>query len=212
MHMSQAQCSLSVGKVVSVELPAAHARIYLRSWTTSKCEKRPVRFKTRRMASGLWFVSSATRPGSTVDHAAEFPPPAREVQRNANLVVLVGWSLLTGLVRAVPVVMAGVLAQDRAQLLVAVEQHPVSALGSRGAYPPLGVAVRPRGPRRGLHYRHALAGEDRVEDPGEFGVRKRKQPVRSPRSMIRLRTCWAVHAPVGRRSLPERAPVWSSPP
>jgi hypothetical protein len=50
--------------------------------------------------------------------------------------------------RAVPVVIAGVLAQDRAQVLLAVDQHPVSALSLRGAYPSLGVAVRPgrRGP------------------------------------------------------------------
>jgi len=89
-----------------------------------------------------------------VDHPAEYLPPLdRQVQRNADLVVLVGWSLLTGLMRAVPVEMAGVLVQDRAQVLLAVDQHPVSALGSRGAYPSLGVAVRPRGPRRGLHYR-----------------------------------------------------------
>src|SRR6185437_1720379 len=110
-------------------------------------------------------------PVVLVDHPAEYLPPLdRQVQRNADLVVLAGWSLLTGLMRAVPVTMAGVLAQDRAQVLLAVDQHPVSALGSRGAYPSPGVAVRPRGPRRGLHYRHALAGEDRVEDAGELGV------------------------------------------
>ena len=36
----------------------------------------------------------------------------RQVQRNVGLVVVVGRSLLAGLVRAVPVVMGGVLAQD----------------------------------------------------------------------------------------------------
>jgi hypothetical protein len=48
-----------------------------------------------------------------VDYAAEYLPLLdRQVQRNADLVNLVGWSLLTGLVRAVPGVMAGVVAQD----------------------------------------------------------------------------------------------------
>ena len=51
-----------------------------------------------------------------------------------------------------------------------VDEHPVGALGSRGADPPLGITVRPRGPRRGLHYPHAVVGEDRVEDTGELGV------------------------------------------
>ena len=56
--------------------------------------------------------------------------------------------MLAGLVRAVPVVVAGVLAQDRAQVPFALDEHPVGALGSRGAYPSLGVAVAPH---RQLH-------------------------------------------------------------
>jgi hypothetical protein len=66
-------------------------------------------------------------------------------------------------VRAVPVVMVGVLAQDRLQVSFAVDEHPVGALGSCGAYPSLGVTVRPRGPRWDLDRRHALGIEDRVE-------------------------------------------------
>jgi len=66
--------------------------------------------------------------------------------------------------------LAGVVAQDRAQVLLAVDQHPVSALGSRSANPSLGITIRPWGPRRGLYYRHALAVEDRVEGAGELGV------------------------------------------
>jgi hypothetical protein len=84
-----------------------------------------------------------------VDHAAEhLPPPNRRVRRNVDLVVLVGWSLLAGLVRPVPVVMAGVLAQDRSQVPFAVDEHPVGALGSCAAYPSLGIAVAPH---RQLH-------------------------------------------------------------
>jgi hypothetical protein len=85
-------------------------------------------------------------------------------------VVLVGWSLLAGLVRPVPVVMAGVRAQDRPQVPFAVDEHPVGALGSCAAYPSLGETVRARGPRGDFDNLDALAGEDRVEGAGEFGV------------------------------------------
>ena len=89
----------------------------------------------------------------------------------------------------------------------AVDEHPVGALGSCAAYPPLGIAIRARGSRRGPHYCHAIAGEDRVEDAGELvsrsRIRKRKEPVRSPRSTIRLRACWAVQAPSGWADTPE---------
>jgi len=34
----------------------------------------------------------------------------------------------------------------------------------------LGITVRSRSPRRDLDWRHALAGEDRVEGAGELGV------------------------------------------
>jgi hypothetical protein len=42
----------------------------------------------------------------------------------------------------VPVVMAGVLAEKRPQVSFIVDEHPVGAFGSCGAYPPLGIAVR----------------------------------------------------------------------
>jgi hypothetical protein len=65
------------------------------------------------------------------------PVPSRgpQVQRGSSLAVLIGWSLLAGLVGSVPVVMTGVLAEDRPQVPFAVDQHPVGALGSHGAYP-----------------------------------------------------------------------------
>jgi hypothetical protein len=48
-----------------------------------------------------------------VDHAVEhLAPPDRQVQRRAGMAVLIWRSLLAGLVRAVLVVMAGVLAED----------------------------------------------------------------------------------------------------
>ena len=86
------------------------------------------------------------------------------------MVVLVGRSLLAGLVRGVPVVVSGVLAEDGPQVLFTVDEHPVGALGSYAAYPPLGIAIRARRPRRGLDRLHALAGGNPVEDTGELGV------------------------------------------
>ena len=81
-----------------------------------------------------------------VDHAAEhFAALDRQVKRRAGLAVVVGWSLLVGLVRAVPVVMGGVLAQDRAQVPFAVDEHPVGALGSRGRSCPHERNHRPAG-------------------------------------------------------------------
>ena len=57
-------------------------------------------------------------PGSSglvvlADHAAEYlPPPDWEVPRGGGLGFLVGWPLLAGLMRPVPVVVAGVLGED----------------------------------------------------------------------------------------------------
>jgi hypothetical protein len=66
--------------------------------------------------------------------------------------------------------MTGVLAEDRPQVPFVVDEHPVGALGSCGAYPPLGIAIGPGRPGRSLHDLHALAGEDIVEHAGELGV------------------------------------------
>ena len=82
-----------------------------------------------------------------------------------------------------------------------VDEHPVGALGSCGAYPSFGVTVHPRGPRRNFDGLHALASEDGVEDAGELCVavpdQEAEQPMRSPRSRSRLRACWAVQEPSG---------------
>jgi len=52
----------------------------------------------------------------------------------------------------------------------AVDEHPVGALGSCAAYPPLGITVRARRLRRGLDHCYAFAGEYLVKDAGELGV------------------------------------------
>jgi hypothetical protein len=116
-------------------------------------------------------LAQLRRPVVLVDHATEdFAPLDRQLQRRAGPVIVVGRSLLARLVRAVPVVMAGVIAQNRAQVPFAVDEHPVGALASCGSYPSLGITVRPRSPRRDLGWLHALTGEDGVEYGGELAV------------------------------------------
>src|SRR5450755_4102109 len=123
-----------------------------------------------------WFLTWGFRfrLGSLVvlaDHAAEYrPPPDWQVQRSGGLDFLVGRALLAGLVGPVPVVVVGVSAEDRSQMPFVVDEHPVSAVGPRCAYPSLGVAIRPRRLWWDLHYFHAFAGEDLVEGAGELGV------------------------------------------
>jgi hypothetical protein len=69
--------------------------------------------KLMAWVSDLGFIRSATLLVVLVDRTAEhFASLDWQVQRWADLAVLVGWSLLPGLVRAVPVVMGGVLAED----------------------------------------------------------------------------------------------------
>jgi hypothetical protein len=72
-----------------------------------------VRFKLIAWCLTWGLCDQLRRLVVLVDHATEdLAPPDRRVQRRAGLAVLVGRSLLTGLVRAVAVVMAGVLAED----------------------------------------------------------------------------------------------------
>ena len=101
--------------------------------------------------------------------------------------------MLAGLVGPVPVVMVGILAEDRSKVLFAVDEYPVAALGSCCAYPSLGATVRAWGPRRGLDRRQALACEDLVEGAGELGVAVPDEEAegadRSPIFMSKLRAC-----------------------
>ena len=83
---------------------------------------------------------------------------------------MIGWTLVPGLVRPVPVVMPGVGLQRSPQMGFVVDEHPVGALGPDGPYPAFGITVRPGRLRRGLHDLHALAGQDIIERGRELGV------------------------------------------
>lgn len=110
-------------------------------------------------------------------------------------VVVVGCALVSGLVRAMTVVMLGILDQDPGGVVSVVDQDAVGALGTDGTHEPLGKTVRSRDPWRRLDDRDVLAAEHGVEARGELRV-----PVpliRSLRSMARLRAAWVTHGPVG---------------
>src|SRR6266545_1890791 len=73
-------------------------------------------------------------------------------------------------VRAVAVVVVGVLGQHRPQLPTAKDQHPVQDLPPNRADPPLRVGVGPRRPYRRAQHLDPLGGEDRVERGGELRI------------------------------------------
>jgi hypothetical protein len=88
--------------------------------------------------TGLTCASLSRLCGPTVliDHAAEYLAALnRHVQRYDDQLVMIGWPLIPGLVRTVPVMVAGVGPQDRPQVSLAVHQHPVGALRPEGADP-----------------------------------------------------------------------------
>jgi hypothetical protein len=108
------------------------------------------RSKIGRVSSELRIreVGYATLWYSLITPPKYLPAQHRCAGRPGEWRVVVGWSLLAGLVRAVTVVMAGVLRENRPQVPVVVDQHPVGALRPDSAHPPLGIAVGPWRPRR----------------------------------------------------------------
>ena len=90
---------------------------------------------------------------SAAEGLAALYPRHVEVGDRGGAAVVVGWSQAPSAVRAMSVVMRDVLTKDRTQVLLADDKHPIGALGSDGAYPPFGIGVRARAPRRDLHHR-----------------------------------------------------------
>ena len=80
------------------------------------------------------------------------------------------WRLPQGAVRAVAVVMIGILGQHRPQLPTPEDEHPVQHLPPNGTNPPLRIGIRPRRSHRRAQHRQSLGGEDGVECGGELRV------------------------------------------
>jgi hypothetical protein len=123
-----------------------------------------------------WSVSCGFVVGSGcssifVDHAAQDTLSAdRFVEWDDGGGVMVGWAVLTALVRTVIIEVSGELVQHGHGVSFVVDQHPVGALRSDTAHEPLRVAVRSGRSRRSLHRVDALGGEHRVERLGEFRI------------------------------------------
>jgi hypothetical protein len=107
-------------------------------------------------------MDEPTKPISSHD------PPSR---RQDNWLAGRKWRCLPqGPVRAVAVVMIGILGQHRPQLPTSEDQHPVQHLSPNRAHPPLRVGIRPWRPDRRAQHPDPFRGEDRVERAGELGV------------------------------------------
>jgi hypothetical protein len=91
------------------------------------------RVPLQNSSHAVWPAGPRSRSGGSVvlvDHTVDcFSALDRCVKRHDYRRVMVGRSLLAGLVWTVPVVVTGVLAEDRSKVSFAVDQHPVGALG-----------------------------------------------------------------------------------
>ena len=112
-HRSVAEALVTVTIALSAKEPGAPEGKVLRqalfSWAFNPCTAS----KLIALCPTWGSYDQLRRLVVLVDNAVEHLAPLdRQVQRRAGLAVLVGRPLLAGLVRAVPVVVAGVLAED----------------------------------------------------------------------------------------------------
>lgn len=86
------------------------------------------------MPPELGLCDRLRRPVVLVDHASEHLALRNwQVRLGAGLAVVLGWSLLAGLMRAA-VVMGGLVGEDGPQVLLVVDEHPVGALPPRDCF------------------------------------------------------------------------------
>jgi hypothetical protein len=64
--------------------------------------------------------------------------------------------------------MGFILGQDRPQMPLAEDEHPVGDLGPGGEHEPFRISVRARAARRDLHDLDTGIGQDRVKRCGEL--------------------------------------------
>jgi hypothetical protein len=111
-----------------------------------------------------------------------------------------------GAVRPMLVMVDLVLAQDPPQMGLVPHQGAAWELAAASPDPAFGDRVHAGRPHVAQHGLDPGVGQDRVEPAVKLEPRSRimnlTRCVCSPRSMSRLRACWAVHAPVGYRVTP----------
>ena len=142
-----------------------------------------------------------------VDEGAKDRPPLDPLMGEVrNRVIGPGRAELAAAMGPPPVVIGLVLGQDRRQVPLAEDQHPVGDLRPGSEHEPLRVSVRFRASRRDLHDLDTSPGQDGVircgELPGRSRIRNRKPAARSPRSISGLRICCTVHGPSGFAVIP----------
>ena len=103
------------------------------------------------------------------------------------------WAELAAAMGAPSVVMGLILSQDRPQVPLTEDQHPVGDLGPGGEHEPFRIGVRPRTPRRDLHHLDTGASQRRIERAGELPgpVADQEPEVRGPvtQAIRRFRIC-----------------------
>ena len=104
------------------------------------------------------------------------------------------------------VVVGLVLGQDRPQMPLAEDQHPVGDLRPGGEHEPFRISVRAGAPggifTASIPASARTASNDAVNCPARSRTRNRKPVARSPRSIRRLRICWTVRSPSGLAVIP----------
>jgi hypothetical protein len=116
--------------------------------------------------------------------------------------IVVGWVLVEALVWTVVVEVPRKFVEDGEGMSLVVDQQPVGALFADAANEPFRVAVRPGCPGRDLDHVESFsevntASKAAVNLVSRSRIRKRKEVIRSPRSIRRLRAAWVVQAAVG---------------
>ena len=114
---------------------------------------------------------------------------------------MVGWAVLTALVRTVIIEMSGELVKHGHGVTFVVDQHPVGTLRSDTAHEPLRVTVR-SGVRGGdftgsMPSEANTASNDAANFVSRSRIRNRNREIPSPRFISRLRAACVVHAAVG---------------
>jgi hypothetical protein len=105
-----------------------------------------------------------------------------------------------GPVRPVPVVVTHIDTQDTFEVSATEDQEMIEAVGAHGAHPTLRVSVRVRRPYRRPDHPDTLGTKDLVEPALNFEPRSwiiSRNGRSSPRFIIKLRACCAVHPPSG---------------